>query len=80
MLTQDVRNTLFDVADLNQLKSALNRLAAVDVGEFIADLSPERRAIAFRILQKDQAISVFEYLPPEIQEELIGALHDTQVF
>lgn len=80
MLTQDVRNTLFDVADLNQLKSALNRLPAVDVGEFISDLSPERRAIAFRILQKDQAISVFEYLPPDIQEELIGALHDTQVF
>ena len=80
MLTQDVRNTLFDVADLNQLKSALNRLPAVDVGEFISDLSPERRAIAFRILKKDQAISVFEYLPPDIQEELIGALHDTQVF
>lgn len=80
MLTQDVRNTLFDVADLNQLKSALNRLPEVDVGEFISDLSPERRAIAFRILQKDQAIGVFEYLPPEIQEELIGALHDTQVF
>jgi magnesium transporter len=80
MLTQEVRNTLFDVADLNQLKSALNRLPAVDVGEFISDLSSERRAIAFRILKKDQAISVFEYLPPDIQEELIGALHDTQVF
>jgi magnesium transporter len=80
MLTQEVRNTLFDVADLNQLKSALNRLAPVDVGEFIADLSPERRAIAFRILNKGQAIHVFEYLPPEIQEDLIGSLHDTQVF
>jgi magnesium transporter len=80
MLTQDLRNSLFDVADLNQLKSALNRLPAVDVGEFIVDLSPERRAIAFRILKKDQAISVFEYLPPEIQEQLIGSLHDTQVF
>lgn len=80
MLTQDVRNALFDVADLNQLKSALNRLPAVDVGEFIADLSPERRAIAFRILRKDQAISVFEYLPQEIQEELIDSLHATQVF
>ncbi len=80
MLTQEVRNTLFDVADLNQLKSALSRLPAVDVGEFISDLSPERRAIAFRILKKDQAISVFEYLPPDIQEELIGSLHDTQVF
>ncbi|HEY9741230.1 MAG TPA: magnesium transporter [Coleofasciculaceae cyanobacterium] len=80
MLTQDVRNSLFDVADLNQLKSALNRLPAVDVGEFIADLSPERRAIAFRILNKAQAIDVFEYLPQEVQEELINSLYDTQVF
>ncbi len=80
MLSQEVRYTLFDVADLNHLKSALNRLPAVDVGEFITDLSPERRAIAFRILKKDQAIDVFEYLPQEVQEELINALHDTQVF
>ncbi|HEY9873344.1 MAG TPA: magnesium transporter [Candidatus Obscuribacterales bacterium] len=42
-------------------------------------LPPERRAIAFRLLKKDQAIDVFEYLPPEVQEELIGSLHDTHV-
>lgn len=80
MLTQDTRNSLFDIADLNQLKSELNRLPAVDVGEYIAELAPERRAIAFRVLKKDQASAVFEYLPQEVQEELIGSLHDAQVF
>lgn len=80
MLTQDTRDSLFDIADLNQLKSELNRLPAVDVGEYIAELAPERRAIAFRVLKKDQASAVFEYLPQEVQEELIGALHDAQVF
>lgn len=79
MLTQDVRNSLLDIADLNQLKSELNRLPAVDVGDYITELPPERRAIAFRLLNKAQAIDVFEYLPPEVQEELIGLLHDTQV-
>ena len=80
MLTQEGRVALADIADLNQLKLELNRLPAVDVGEYVAELTPERRAIAFRLLNKDQAIDVFEYLPPEVQEELIGALHDHQVF
>ncbi len=79
MLTQDVRNTLLDIADLNNLKLELNRLPAVDVGDYITELPPDARAIAFRVLNKAQATDVFEYLPPEIQEELIGAMHATQV-
>lgn len=79
MLTQDRRIELSDIADFNQLKLELNRLPAVDVGDYIAELPPERRAIAFRLLNKTQAIDVFEYLPPEVQEELIGDLHASQV-
>ncbi len=79
MLTQDGRVALSEIADFNQLKSELKRLAPVDVGDYIAELPPERRAIAFRLLKKDQAIDVFEYLPQEVQEELIGSLHDSQV-
>ncbi|AFZ59517.1 magnesium transporter [Anabaena cylindrica FACHB-243] len=78
MLTQDVRNAL-DIADLNQLKFDLNRLQPVDVGEYITQLPEKQRAIAFRLLNKAQAIDVFEYLPTEIQEELINSLHDVQV-
>lgn len=80
MLTQEGRVALSDITDLNQLKAELNRLPPVDVGDFIVDLLPERRAIAFRLLNKGQAIDVFEYLPSEVQEELIGGLHDAQVF
>ncbi len=80
MLTQEGRVSLSDISDLNQLKAELNRLPPVDVGDYIAELPPERRAIAFRLLNKGQAINVFEYLPQEVQEELIGALHDVQVF
>jgi len=79
MPTQEVRSSLLDITDLNLLKSELNRLPAVDVGDYIGELSPERRAITFRLLNKDQATDVFEYLPPEVQEELIGSLHDVQV-
>ncbi|WP_337886250.1 magnesium transporter [Fischerella thermalis] len=79
MLVQDVRNSVIDVADLNQLKWDLNRLQAVDVGEYITQLPSKQRAIAFRLLNKHQATDVFEYLPPDVQEELINSLHDVQV-
>ncbi|MBW4490441.1 MAG: magnesium transporter [Trichocoleus desertorum ATA4-8-CV12] len=79
MLTQEGRALLSDIADLNQLKSELNQLPAVDVGDYIVELPPERRAIAFRLLNKGQATDVFEYLPSEVQEELINSMHGTQV-
>lgn len=79
MLTQEVRTSLTDITDLNRLKLELNYLPAVDVGDFIADLPSKRRAIAFRLLNKSQASDVFEYLPPEVQEDLIDSLHDVDV-
>ncbi|MEH2123419.1 magnesium transporter [Nostoc sp.] len=79
MLTEDIRDLLTDTTDLNQLKWDLNRLQPVDVGEYITQLPEQQRAIAFRLLNKAQAIDVFEYLPTEVQEELINSLHDVQV-
>ncbi|MEH2060023.1 MAG: magnesium transporter [Nostoc sp.] len=79
MLTQDIRDLLTDTTDLNQLKWDLNRLQPVDVGEYITQLPKKQRAIAFRLLNKAQAIDVFEYLPTEVQEELLNSLHDVQV-
>ena len=79
MLTEDIRDLLSDTTDLNQLKWDLNRLQPVDVGEYITQLPEQQRAIAFRLLNKGQAINVFEYLPTEVQEELINSLHDVQV-
>lgn len=79
MLTQEVQSSLLALSDLNQLKTELNHLQAVDAGDYIAQLPLERRAIAFRLLNKNQAIDVFEYLPQEIQEELISSLHAADV-
>ncbi len=79
MLTQEGRFTLSEIQDLNRLKLELIRLPPIDVGDYIADLPTDRRALTFRLLNKDQATAVFEYLEPEIREDLIGALHDSQV-
>ncbi|WP_138505607.1 magnesium transporter [Nostoc sp. PA-18-2419] len=79
MLTQDLRNALLDATDLSQLKWDLNQLQPVDVGQFITQLPEKQRAIAFRLLNKNQATDVFEYLPTQVKEELINSLHDVQV-
>jgi magnesium transporter len=79
MLTQEGRSSLSEITDLNRLKFELNQLPPVDVGDYMADLPTERRAIAFRLLRKDQATAVFEYLDPDVRESLIGSLHDAQV-
>ncbi|MBW4517563.1 MAG: magnesium transporter [Timaviella obliquedivisa GSE-PSE-MK23-08B] len=79
MLTQENKDVLLELVDLNQAKGELNRLQAVDVGDYIEELPLEKRAIAFRLLQKDKATDVFEYLPPDVQEELITSLHTADV-
>ncbi len=79
MLMQNVHNSAIEVAGLNQLKWDLNHLQPFDVGEYISNLPANERAIAFRLLNKAQAIDVFEYLPTEVQEDLINSLHDVQV-
>lgn len=84
MLTQERRFSLSEfaglkVSGLNQMKWELNKLPAVDIGDYIVGLPLEERAITFRLLNKETAIDVFEYLPPEIQEELISSLHAADV-
>jgi magnesium transporter len=79
MLIQNVRNALLDLTDFNQLKSELNRLPPVDVGDYIAELPPDKQAIAFRLLNKNHAIDVFEYLPADVQESLLNSLQDLQI-
>ena len=70
MLSRDLE--LSEITDLNQLKLELNHLPAVDVGDYISELPPERRAIAFRLLVKDRAIDVFECLAIQV---LVAAEH-----
>ena len=79
MLVQGVCNSVINITDLNQLKWYLNNLQPFDVGEYITHLPEKQRAIAFRLLNKNQAIDVFEYLPHKVQGELINSLHDVQV-
>lgn len=68
-----------EVAGLNQMKWELNQLPAVDIGDYIVNLPAERQAITFRLLRKDKATDVFEYLPSEVREDLISSLQAADV-
>jgi magnesium transporter len=54
-------------------------LEPADVAEAMDALEPHDRAVAFRLLQRDQAADTFEYLSPESQEGLIKALAQEEV-
>jgi magnesium transporter len=43
------------------------------------EIEPGKRALAFRLLDKDKAIRVFEYLRPDEQAELIRAMESPEV-
>jgi magnesium transporter len=65
-----------------ELETAKNELAALhwaDVARVLQELDPSERAIAFRLLDKDQAIDVFEELEGDDQESLLEALSEDEV-
>ncbi|MGG6298267.1 magnesium transporter [Leptolyngbya sp. AN02str] len=53
-------------------KILLHPVQSADVAEVIAELPEAMQAIAFRLLPKDRAISVYEYLNTDVQEGLLA--------
>lgn len=79
MLTEDRRTVLSSIASMGELKAQLNALNPVDASDYLSTQPPERQAIAFRLLAKEQANEVFGYLPLEVQEDLVTNLHRQEV-
>lgn len=52
---------------------------SVDIAAELGRLSPDLQAVAFRLLNKERALSVFEYLDPPHQADLLDALRDENV-
>jgi len=73
------RHTATALNNLSLLKTQLNAMNPVDAGEYLTNQTPEEQAIAFRLLDKEQANEVFGYLPLEVQEDLITNLHKQDV-
>jgi magnesium transporter len=70
-LVQVLLQDLLTDGNLAGAKTMLGRLQPADVAEAIEELPELMQAIAFRLLPKDEAIEVYEYLSPGLQQLLI---------
>ncbi|HVL97969.1 MAG TPA: magnesium transporter [Egibacteraceae bacterium] len=65
--------------DLAALRAWLDETGTLDIAEELSRLEPPKRAIPFRLLDKDRALAVFEALDPIHQQQLLDALRAEQV-
>jgi magnesium transporter len=63
----------------NQLRQYVREIEIADLAEAVVELEPEDQVIVFRILPRDMAAHMFEYLSVEDQEELLKAMGDQDV-
>ena len=70
---------LLEAGDLQGAKAILVPVQPADIAEAIEGLPETMHALAFRLLSKDEAIEVYEYLDYSVQERLIEELKSQEV-
>lgn len=70
---------LLEQKDFQAAKALLVPIQPADIADAIEDLPSVMQAIAFRLLSKDEAIEVYEYLDPAIQKALLEDFKRTDV-
>ncbi|CAK27000.1 MAG: magnesium transporter [Cyanobacteriota bacterium] len=70
---------LIDAGNYDAVKQLLNPEQPVDAAEAISNLPTLQQAIAFRLLPKDEAIEVYEYLEPAVQQSLLERMRSSEV-
>ncbi|MFM8278029.1 MAG: magnesium transporter, partial [Cyanobium sp.] len=70
---------LLEAANYDGAKLLLQPVRPVDVAEAVGTLPRTLQALAFRLLPKDEAIEVYEYLEPAVQQSLLERLRSGEV-
>ncbi|MGD1871926.1 MAG: magnesium transporter [Mastigocoleus sp.] len=78
-LVRNQLQMLLEQSDLQGAKAILVPVQPPDIAEAIGGLPEAMQALAFRLLSKDEAIEVYEYLDYSIQEHLIEELRSQEV-
>jgi magnesium transporter len=71
--------SLLEAANYDGAKLLLRPVQPVDAAEAIGTLPRTLQALAFRLLPKDEAIEVYEYLEPGVQQSLLERLRSGEV-
>ena len=61
-----------------QLKEELNGFHSADLADIFQELKPEERLDCFNLIEEDKAADMIEYLPPNLQVEILGDI-DTEL-
>lgn len=69
----------FTAQHWDRVKALLRPMNPVDVAGIISEFPAPERALLFRLLDKDHAVEVFEYLPVEDQQALLESFKTEQV-
>ncbi|MFS8970049.1 magnesium transporter [Synechococcus sp. 'PEA 65AY6A-5F PE A'] len=78
-MQQNILRDLLSPASLEAAKRAANRAPIAELVQQLMEISPRQRVLAFRLLEKDKAMAVFEYLRPEEQADLIRSMENPEV-
>ncbi len=70
---------LLEAGNYDGAKLLLRPVQEVDAAEAIGSLPRTLQALAFRLLPKDEAIAVYEYLDPAVQQTLLERLRSGEV-
>ncbi|MEB3263164.1 MAG: magnesium transporter, partial [Synechococcus sp.] len=70
---------LLEAGNYDAVKLLLQPVQEVDAAEAIGLLPRTLQALAFRLLPKDEAIEVYEYLDPAVQQTLLERLRSGEV-
>ena len=70
---------LLEAGNYDGAKLLLRPVQEVDAAEAIGNLPRTLQALAFRLLPKDEAIAVYEYLPVDVQQTLVERLRSGEV-
>ena len=70
---------MLSAGNYDGVKSLLNPVQPVDIAQAIGTLPMILQALAFRLLSKNEAIEVYEYLDPSVQQNLLDRLRSNEV-
>ncbi len=70
---------MLSIGNYDAVKVLLQPVQPVDIAEAIGFLPLVLQALAFRLLSKNEAIEVYEYLDPAVQQSLLDRLRSNEV-
>ncbi|MEN9207269.1 MAG: magnesium transporter [Gloeomargarita sp. GMQP_bins_120] len=79
MTRRTLKELLESPQALGAAKRTANQLDTWQLVRLLRELPPRKQILAFRMLEKDRAIAVFEALTPEEQAELVQRMADPEV-